>query len=335
MLEIEIGALSLRTVDGWERKPAHIQHLDVAGVSTDSHDNVYVLGRLDSRVTVYDRAGTYLRDWGYGSLSVRPHSIVIGPDDTALVVDETKQQIGRYTLAGEPLGTIGSGERSDTGYSPEGGMFDRLNSITHSAGPFNFPTGVAVGPHGDLYVTDGYGNARVHRFDSNGTLLGSWGEPGVDAGQFRLPHHIIIDSRGALLVADRENERVQVFDLDGELQATWDGVQRPTGLAMLANGNVLVAHLGWVAGEVTSSGDTIGTRVPAALSLYTPDGVTISRWVETGDGSGPGAVLAPHAIAVDSHDSIYVGDVPHSFMKRRGTFRSDFNTLQKFEIQPQ
>src|SRR5438477_273239 len=83
-----------------------------------------------------------------------------------------------------------------------------------------------VAPGGDLYVTDGYGNARVHRFSAEGRLLQSWGEPGAGPGQFNLPHGIAVLADGRVLVADRENDRIQLFDPEGKYLDQWTQVQR-------------------------------------------------------------------------------------------------------------
>ena len=80
-------------------------------------------------------------------------------------------------------------------------------------------------------MTDGYGNARVHRFSPDGKLIRSWGEPGTGPGQFNLPHDIWVHPDGRVLVADRENERIQIFDLDGEFMEQWTHLQRPAGLS--------------------------------------------------------------------------------------------------------
>jgi DNA-binding beta-propeller fold protein YncE len=93
--------------------------------------------------------------------------------------------------------------------------------VTHAGGPFNLPTDIAVAPDGCIFMTDGYGNARVHKFSAEGKHLFSWGEPGTEPGQFHLPHGIWIDRRGRVLVADRENDRVQLFGQSPKLLTIW------------------------------------------------------------------------------------------------------------------
>jgi DNA-binding beta-propeller fold protein YncE len=101
------------------------------------------------------------------------------------------------------LGTMNT--TSDTGYDGKDYM-----TITRPGGPFNRPTNIAVGPRGDLYISDGYGNCRVHRFSTTGELKQSWGVPGIGPGQFHLPHGIATAADGRVFVCDRENDRIQI-----------------------------------------------------------------------------------------------------------------------------
>ena len=93
--------------------------------------------------------------------------------------------------------------------------------------PFHRCTHTALSPHGDIYVSDGYGNACVHKFAPDGKLLKSWGEPGTDPGQFNIVHNIVTDAEGWVYVADRENHRVQVFDGEGRYETQWVNMHRP------------------------------------------------------------------------------------------------------------
>ena len=93
--------------------------------------------------------------------------------------------------------------------------------MTRGGEPFNLPTDIALTPSGEMFIADGYGNARVHKFAADGSYLFSWGEPGTEPVQFNLPHGIWLDRRGRVLVADRENDRVQIFDQEGKLLEIW------------------------------------------------------------------------------------------------------------------
>ena len=84
-----------------------------------------------------------------------------------------------------------------------------------ASGPFNYPTEMVLGPSGDIYVSDGYRNSRVHRFSADGRLIDSWGEPGTGSGEFNLSHAVAVSPDGRVYVCDRENSRLQVFTQDG------------------------------------------------------------------------------------------------------------------------
>src|SRR5438128_4360892 len=113
------------------------------------------------------------------------------------------------------------GQRSDTGVPADDFSSAAWKKVTHGGGPFNLPTDIAFAPSGEMFMTDGYGNARVHKFSADGKHLFSWGEPGNAPGQFNLPHGVWIDRRGRVLIADRENDRVQIFDQEGKLLTIW------------------------------------------------------------------------------------------------------------------
>jgi len=106
--------------------------------------------------------------------------------------------------------------------------------------PFNRCTHVAFSPKGEIYVSDGYGNSRVHKYSPDGKLLLSWGESGSDPGQFNIVHNIVTDKDGWVYVADRENNRVQVFSDEGEYLGEWQDLYHPMDIWEDASGTTLV-----------------------------------------------------------------------------------------------
>jgi len=183
------------------------------------------------------------------------------------------------------LQTIGTkGERSDTGVPEDDWSSAAWKKVTHGGGPFNLPTDIAFAPNGEMFMTDGYGNARVHKFSADAKYLFSWGEPGTAPGQFNLPHGVWIDRRGRVLVADRENDRVQIFDQDGKLLTVW-----PTEL-------IGPAFFYVDDDDVVYIPEHNGGRI----SILTLDGERLARW-----GDGP-VHRSCHGIWVDSHRDLYV-----------------------------
>jgi len=155
-------------------------------------------------------------------------------------------------------------------------------------------------------VSDGYGNARVHKYSPDGRLLLSWGEPGTDPGQFNIVHNITCDGDGFVYVADRENHRVQVFDGRGAYQGQWNNLHRPCGLFMPA-GKCPVCYIGELGPvqPVNRHVPNLGPRV----TIVDNTGKKIARLGGMGPGLGPTEFMAPHGLAVDSHGDIYVGEV--------------------------
>ena len=219
---------------------------------------------------------------------------------------------------------------SDTGYNPSlSSSYDKLASITHGGPPFNRPTGVAIAPDGELYVCDGYGNARVHRFTSDGQLIQSWGEPGTGHGQFNLPHDIWVAPDDRVFVADRENDRIQIFSRDGKFLEEWTQVQRPTGLC-IRNGLVYVSELWWRAGQRSFVHGPVTEEKPGRVSVLDMNGEVLARFGHVGERTAPGNFIAPHGICADSKGDIYVGEVTYTFAGKPGLVPQDAHTLQKF-----
>jgi DNA-binding beta-propeller fold protein YncE len=310
--------------DHWEKVPAGLKWKEVAAVAVDSHDRVFVFNRGPHPVMIFSRDGVFVSSWGEGGF-VRPHGITIGPDDMVYCCDDLDHTVRKYTPDGKLLMTLGtSGKPSDTGAT----SMDYRN-IKRGAGPFHYPTNLAIAPDGSLFISDGYGNARVHKFTPDGKLLLSWGEPGSAPGQFNLPHGIAVDKQGKVYVADRENSRIQIFTSDCKFLAQWTDVARPCQVFLDAAGIAYVAELGYIAGMWP------GTSAPPGgsggrVSVFDLTGKLIARW---GGGANPmaaGDFFAPHGIWVDSQGSIYVGEVTWSAGGGKGMVPGDCPSLQKF-----
>ena len=225
-------SISYSVVEGWEQIPRGYVHRDVAGVAVDGEDRVYLICRGDHPVIVYDRNGKFLRSWGEGEFTYRTHGITVGPNGTIFCTDDGNHTVRQFTPEGKLLMTMGVlNTPSDTGYDGKG-----LETIRRGAGPFNRPTNLAIGLNGDLYVSDGYGNARVHQFSPKGELKRSWGRPGRGPGEFHLPHGIAVSADGRVFVCDRERDRIQIFSPDGEYLTEWTDTQRPTHLVFDSQG---------------------------------------------------------------------------------------------------
>jgi DNA-binding beta-propeller fold protein YncE len=319
-------------IPSWEQLPEGFTHRDVAGVAVDWNDNVYLQTRLEARVLVYDRDGKFLRSWGEGAFSNRPHGLTVGPDGTVYYVDEGEHVLRRFDGNGAELAIIGTpGVASDTGHDGSGRtMYVQAASVSRAAGPFNRPTGVAVALDGTFYVSDGYGNSRIHHFGADGELLHSWGEPGSGPAEFRVPHAVTVLDDERVLVADRENDRIQIFDADGSFLETWADVQRPTAMAVGPDGLIYVAELSWWPGERSWTHGPVYAQKPGRISALGSRGNVEMRWPSGGDGRGPGDFIAPHCLAFDTRGDLYVGETAYSFTKSKGVENPQVNSFHKF-----
>jgi DNA-binding beta-propeller fold protein YncE len=255
-------------VADWPALPAFLKLGPVSGVATDSAGRVYLLQRAQPPVVVFDGNGTLLRTWGDG-LFKTPHGLRIDADDNVWITDIGSHIVMKCDAGGKTLLTLG--RRNEPGDGP-----DR----------FNKPTDVALSAAGDIFVTDGYGNARVVKFSKAGRFLAEWGKEGTGPGEFDLPHSICTDGKERIYVGDRENDRVQVFNLDGKYLAEFKESGAPYGL-FLNRDRLFVAD---------GRAQTINV-----LSL---SGKRIGEW-STGEGDSN----APHWVWLDPQGAVYVAYV--------------------------
>lgn len=296
-------------VADWAGLPDGESFLDVGSVCIDDDDDVLVLSRGSHPVMVFDDSGERLSTWGDDHFTDRPHGMGLGPDGDVYCTDDGNHTVKRFTPEGGLVRTLGTeGEPSETGYRHASDLFERIASIQWGGEPFNKPTDVTVLDSGETFVADGYGNARVHRFDPDGEHVLSWGGPGPNPGEFRLPHSIHHDDEGRIWVTDRENSRIQIFDTEGEFLAEWTDLIRPTDVAI--------------------DGETVYvTELCNRVSVFTLDGEVLTRWGNEDHPVEDPLFVAPHAVAVDSTGDLYVGEVSYT---HKGVDRGA-NTIQKFE----
>lgn len=289
-------------VDGWGMSPSSgiDGTFDVAGVGIDSQDNVYLFNRGPRPMIVLNSQGEFLRSWGDKKTFPNAHAVTIGPDDSVWVTDNADHTVRKCTAEGKVLMTIGTSGRPSRGMSGE-----PLCRCTH----------VAIHPAtGELFVADGYGNARVHKYTPDGRLIRSWGGPGNRPGQFSLPHNICTDRDGYVYVADRENQRVQVFTPNGRLEAIWTNMARPCGM-YIDSSDTPACYIGelstswWcqLSPELWEIQNQPGYG--PRISVYSLDGTLRASLLDNAQGEAPDQMIAPHGIAVSRGGDIYVGEV--------------------------
>jgi DNA-binding beta-propeller fold protein YncE len=258
-------------VAGFPQVPAGVTLGRCSAVAVDSRQQVYLFHRGKSPIICFDRDGRYLRGWG-DDLIKTAHGMRIDKDDNIWVTDIGHHLVLKFSPDAKLLLALGTTDKPGTGVD----QFDK-------------PTDVAFGPADELYVSDGYGNSRVMQFDTRGKFVKTWGKPGTEPGEFNLPHSIRVDSRKHILVGDRENKRIQVFDGDGKVLAIWEGFA-PYGLEIDRDGTIFVAD--GLADEIVQLDDT---------------GKIDHAW--GGEGAKPGQFNVPHMLATDAERNLFVAEI--------------------------
>jgi sugar lactone lactonase YvrE len=314
-------------VEDWAQLPEGWSFCDVPGVAVGPDDRVYLFNRgncprsSDHPVIVLDSDGTFVRSFGDGSFTM-PHAIAFGVDGLLYCVDTGGHQVRVFTPEGELVRTIaGPASPSDTGYTTD------YRTIVRGAGPFNAPTKMVTAASGDLFASDGYGNARVHQFSPQGELKASWGGPGAGHTEFNIPHSVLVLPDERVLVCDRENERIQVFDLDGKYLDEWTDLARPDDVCVDDAGNVYVAELGERAALFPFMPRPYGQDRVARVSVLDLSGKVQMRWGD--DPSSPVSFVAPHGIATDSRGNVYVGEVRQAAGADPATWRKAVRKLAR------
>jgi hypothetical protein len=285
-MSVGTGRFTYAVDKQWGRREGGVSEFGlVSGVAGDSQDRVYLfIRRPVAEILVLDPQGRVLGRWGEGHF-VEPHMLSISARDEIYATDITAHTVTKWTLDGQLLRTWGTPDQPGA-----------------PGTPFNKPTRAAVASDGELYVSDGYGQFRVHRFGADGTLLQSWGEQGTGRGQFALPHDVWIDPRDRVLVCDRENARVEIFDRGGTYLGEWPGLANP--MQIFVRDDILYL-----------------AESNQRVSIMTLDGGVLARWGSKG--TAPDQFTdAPHSIWTDSRGDIYVSEVvdPNKIQKyiRRG-----------------
>jgi DNA-binding beta-propeller fold protein YncE len=266
------AASTYRLVENWATDmPLGELFGRVSGVASDPRGQVLVYRRDGGNIWTFDTRGRFLNAWGANSAK-RTHAIRVDRNGFVWTTDDQGHQVKKWSPDHHVVLTLGTFDTSG-----------------ESATTFNGPTDVAVAANGDIFVTDGYVNSRVVKFSGSGKFITAWGSKGRQAGQFNLPHSIIIDRRGRLLVADRENQRIQIFDQDGRFLDTWTNLGEPVALEIRED------------------------------VLYVADAAAPKVWIA---GAKDGRILGEieggvdqHSLAVDPAGKVYVGSVRSQYLK--------------------
>jgi DNA-binding beta-propeller fold protein YncE len=325
-MNVEIGRERYEVVDGFFQRPKGWTFVEVADVGIDRDDNVYVFCRGNHPVMIFDKEGRFLDAWGEMShhFFIFPHGLSVGIDGFIYTADSRDHTVRRWTSEGRLVLTLGSTNQ---------------NAPAFSGTPFNRPTHATVASNGDIYVSDGYGNARIHCFDPQGNLKFSWGAQGKGPGEFNTVHSVFIDhaDNDTVYAADRYNNRVQFFTAAGEYLGEWGGLRLPQSVRKGPDGLFYVAELAHrvtvLNGDGTvharwGDGVEVDDAAIGGVELSLPDSPARNPMIRgrVRNDPGPGLFCAPHGIAVDSTGSFYVAESSESWIGLDRGSRS----IQKF-----
>ncbi len=271
-MQVGDGEYRYEVITDWAKLPSGWTFGWIPGVAVDSQDRVYVYSRSEHPMMVFDRDGNFLTSWGDDVLE-NAHGIFIDSDDNIYCTEWSSHCVHKFNPDGQLQWTLGS-----PGIPRPPGV------------PFNLPTDLAVAPDGCFFVSDGYGNSKVHKYSAEGVLLSNWGEPGTGPGQFNLVHSVWVDSDYQIYICDRENNRIQIFDGDGRFLKEWTGFLQPDKLWFDESETIFMAE------------------IRHRVTILDRQGEILSQWGEAGD--QPNQFRSyPHGIWGDSRGDIYVSEV--------------------------
>jgi sugar lactone lactonase YvrE len=278
-VDLNVPDLGYRAVPDIFRLPEGMNFGPCSAVAVRENGNILVFNRSEHALMEFNHAGNYLRSLARGIFD-NPHGLRLDAQGNIWATDTVAHIVVKMDSEGRIRMVLGvKGRATDW----------------HQAGHlrcFNEPNDIAFGPKGEIYVTQGHGKgeSRVLKFDADGTFLATWGGEGTAPGQFNQPHAVITDRQGLVYIADRSNQRLQVFDADGKFLREKAHPGTPCGLHLCADGShIMMAH--GHAGRIM--------KLDMDLNLLAATG---------GQGKGLNRYGEAHYLTMDAEDNIYVAD---------------------------
>lgn len=270
------GKYTYEVIPNFGKLPSGWEWGWIPAVACDSQDNVYVYSRSKHPLVIFDRDGNFLDSWGEDVLE-DAHGIYIDAEDNVWCTERETHCIRKFNNKGELTLTIGTPHVQGA----------------NDGDPFRLPTDLAIAADGSLLISDGYGNARVHKYTHDGQLITSWGSWGTGPSQFELSHCVRIDRHDQVWICDRTNNRIQIFDTAGNFRSEWAGLYHPDTIYFDPIDPVVYI-----------------AEMDQQISIYTLERELLSQWGGREKSAKPGEFIAyPHGIWADSHGDLYVGEV--------------------------
>lgn len=299
-----------RPIENWAKLPEGRPWGSTAGVTVDRKGNIWVAERCGANscagsklapILEFGPSGKLLTSFGAG-MFIFPHGITAGRDGNIWVTDGDGKdgkghQVFKFSPTGKVLMTLG-----------------KAGVAGNSEDTFNKPSAVAIATNGDIFVADGHGgesNARIVKFSKDGKFIMTWGKKGSAPGELNIPHALAFDSKGRLFVADRGNNRIQIFDQNGKFVDQWQQFSRPSGLFIDPNDVIYVAdsESGSVAKDhgAWKRGIRVGSAKDGSLKAFIPDPNADPNYTGTSAAEG---------VAADTKGVIYGAEVGPKDLKK-------------------
>lgn len=270
------GKYTYEVVEDWAKLPDGWTFGWIPAVAVDSQDRVFVYSRSEHPLVLFDREGNFLEEWGADILQ-DAHGLYIDGEDNLFCTERNTHCVYKFDRTGKLLMTLGTPGQE--------GASD--------GEPFRLPTDVGIASTGEIFVSDGYGNARVHKYSADGKLIKSWGSWGDGPSQFGLSHCVRVDRYDRVWVCDRENNRIEFFDLEGNFTGEWTGLAHPDTIFFDVDEDVVYV-----------------AELDQQVSIFDFNHNLLAQWGGRQPSEKPGEFRAcPHGIWVDSHGDLYVGEV--------------------------
>jgi sugar lactone lactonase YvrE len=286
--------------------PANLYLGEGIGVATNSKGHIFVYTRSQrTRLFEFDREGNYVREIGEGLYGfVFAHAVRVDSQDNIWAVDEGSNMVIKFNPAGRVVMTLGRRPEPIDALASPPPPGPAANPIaTPGKYVFDRPTDVGWDPAGNIFVSDGYGNSRVVKYDKNGRFISSVGSKGSEPGQFNLPHTLAVDGKGNVYVGDRSNRRIQVFDNDLTFKTIYDNVGAPWELCVSPGPHQYL----FSSNSFPDANDSTLSTVTGEVYKMELDGTIVGKFGKAGKRLGEFSGL--HEIDCRNPDELYISEI--------------------------
>ena len=288
------------SVANFFKLPSDLYFGEGIGIATNSKGHVFVYHRSgDTRLFEFDEKGTYVKEWGVGVYGIEfAHGVRVDREDNVWVVDEGTNMVIKFNPEGRVVMVLG--RRPE----PVAGAFDStLPAAPAEKYRFGRPTDVTWDPQGNIFISDGYVNSRVVKYDKNGRFVKAVGIRGAQPSELNTPHSITADAQGNVYVGDRGNARVQVFDNDLTLRAIYDNVGNPWAVCVSPGPHQYL----FVSNSNPDSNPAASWAITGEIYKMELDGTIVGKFGKAGKGLGEFSTV--HAIDCRNPNELYVSEI--------------------------